>query len=45
MNNAKKDKLDNAGFSIGSAWDVVGLTPEQAKKAEANYQKIKQTKN
>lgn len=45
MNNAKKDKLVNAGFSIGSAWDVVGLTPEQAKKAEADYQKkIKQNR-
>ena len=46
MNKSKKEKLLKAGFKIGSAWDVVGLTPEQAKKAEADYQKkIKQTKN
>ena len=45
MNDTKKHKLKQAGFKIGSAWDGVGLTPEQAKKAEANYQKIKQTKN
>ena len=45
MTKSKKDKLVNAGFSIGSAWDVVGLTPEQAKKAEADYQKkIKQNR-
>ncbi len=46
MNDTKKNKLKQAGFKIGSAWDVVGLTPEQAKKAEADYQKkIKQTRN
>jgi hypothetical protein len=45
MNNAKQEKLLKAGFSIGSAWDAVGLTPEQAKKAEADYQKkIKQNR-
>lgn len=45
MNDSKKDKLLKAGFSIGSAWDAVGLTPEQAKKAESDYQKkIKQNK-
>jgi hypothetical protein len=45
MNKVKKEKLLKAGFSIGSAWDVVGLTPEQAKKAESDYQKkIKQNR-
>ena len=45
MTKSKKEKLLKAGFSIGSAWDVVGLTPEQAKKAEADYQKkIKQNR-
>ena len=44
MNKVKKEKLQKAGFKIGSAWDVVGLTPEQAKKSEVNYQKIKQTR-
>ncbi len=45
MNNAKQEKLLKAGFKIGTAWDAVGLTPEQAKKAEADYQKkIKQNR-
>ena len=44
MNNAKKEKLLKAGFKIGSAWDVVGMTAEEAKKAEVNYQKIKQNR-
>ena len=41
MNKSKKDKLVKAGFKIGSAWDVVGMTAEEAKKAEADYQKKK----
>lgn len=45
MTNTKKENLLKAGFSIGSAWDAVGLTPEQAKKAESDYQKkIKQNR-
>lgn len=45
MSKSNKEKLLKAGFSIGSAWDAVGLTPEQAKKAEADYQKkIKQNR-
>lgn len=45
MNKSKKDKLVKTGFKIGSAWDVVGLTPAQAKKAESDYQKkIKQNR-
>lgn len=42
MNKSKKDKLVKTGFKIGTAWDAVGMTAEEAKKAEANYQKIKQ---
>lgn len=44
MTKSKQEKLQKAGFKIGIAWDVVGLTPEQAKKSEANYQKIKQNR-
>jgi hypothetical protein len=42
MNKVKKEKLQKAGFKIGSAWDAVGMTAEEAKKAEYDYQKIKQ---
>lgn len=42
MNKSKKDKLVKPGFKIGSAWDVVGMTAEEAKKAEYDYQKINQ---
>ena len=41
MNNTKKENLLKAGFKIGSAWDAVGMTAEEAKKAEADYQKKK----
>lgn len=44
MTKSKKDNLQKAGFKIGSAWDVVGMTAEEAKKAETNYQKIKQNR-
>ena len=44
MNKVKKEKLTNAGFKIGTAWDAVGMTSEEAKKAETNYQKIKQNR-
>ena len=44
MNKSKKEKLLKAGFKIGSAWDAVGMTSEEAKKAETNYQKIKQNR-
>ena len=44
MNKVKQEKLQKSGFKIGSAWDVVGMTAEEAKKAEANYQKIKQNR-
>ena len=44
MNKSKKDNLQKTGFKIGSAWDVVGMTAEEAKKAEINYQKIKQNR-
>ena len=44
MNKVKKEKLTNAGFKICTAWDAVGMTAEEAKKAEANYQKIKQNR-
>lgn len=44
MNKSKKDKLVKTGFKIGSSWDVVGMTAEEAKKAEYDYQKIKQNR-
>lgn len=42
MNKVKQEKLQKSGFKIGSAWDVVGMTAEEAKKAEYDYQKINQ---
>ena len=42
MTKSKKEKLQKSGFKIGGAWDVVGMTAEEAKKAEYDYQKIKQ---
>ena len=42
MTKSKKDNLQKAGFKIGTAWDAVGMTAEEAKKAEANYKKINQ---
>lgn len=41
MTKSKKDKLVKAGFKIGSAWDVVGLTPAQAKIEEEKFQNNK----
>lgn len=40
----KKKALLSAGFSVGSAWDVVGMNSEEAKQAEQAYQRERKQK-